>query len=155
MNLHEALTTLPGIWRGTSRLWVMPGDPVRQSPSTASVEAVAGEGTLAVRYTWEYDGTPQDGLLLVRLAPVPGEIDMVWVDSWHQRAAYLLCRGETVEPDHVTARGDYPAPTGPPWGWRIGLHVDGADRFRLVMHNISPEGAEMVAVEAEYARAEG
>jgi hypothetical protein len=52
----------------------------------------------------------------------------------------------------VVVRGSYPAPTGPDWGWRIELDLRLADQLQMRMVNITPDGQEMLAVQAVYAR---
>lgn len=151
-GLGPVLTALPGAWRGTNRLWMGPDAPALESETTAAVEAVAGGSSLSIHCTWAYEGTPQDGLLAVRLAPAAGSIGMVWIDSWHTGKDFMSCRAEEVHDARVSALGSYGAPPGPDWGWRIAIECDAEDAFRLVMHNIHPEGQEMLAVEATYKR---
>jgi Protein of unknown function (DUF1579) len=55
--------------------------------------------------------------------------------------------------ESVDVRGSYAAPPGPDWGWRTVIETAGTDSFRMVMHNVSPDGQEYLAVDAEYHRA--
>jgi broad specificity phosphatase PhoE len=146
------LKDLVGDWTGHNQLWVIPGEPVRESSTTARVELAAGGRYLVVRYTWTEKDEPQDGHLVVRLADDTTGADMVWVDSWHQGAGFLMLAGEEKSPTSIAARGSYPAPSGPDWGWRIAISTVASDRYVMRMWNITPDGQEALAVEASYRR---
>lgn len=149
---RATLTELVGRWSGDNRLWVLPGDPVRESPASARVESV-GRGALAcITYTWSYEGTPQEGTLMIRTDSDPDDAAVVWIDSWHTSNKFMLFHGEEGKPGLVAVRGSYAAPPGPDWGWRITIGADSADEFHVVMHNITPEGQEALAVETRYRR---
>ena len=63
----------------------------------------------------------------------------------------MPCSGSAAEAA-VSVKGHYAAPPGPDWGWRITVQLESAEQFRLIMHNITPDGEEMVAVEAVFSR---
>jgi hypothetical protein len=64
----------------------------------------------------------------------------------------MQCTGQAQIGDAMSVIGYYAAPPDPDWGWRIALQPDSADQFRLIMYNISPDGEEMLAVEAVFSR---
>ncbi len=149
-----ALDALAGRWTGTSRLympWTTPAES--DSTTTAEVRPVAGGRFVTIAYTWSYDGKPCEGFLLAGRETKTDVVNAVWVDSWHQREHPLASTGGVSEGGGIDVRGSYPAPTGPDWGWRTTVLADGADAFRIVMYNISPEGEEMLAFENRYTRA--
>ena len=146
MAVPTILKRLIGTWRGDNRLWLRPEQPFRASESTVEINLTAQGRFALIRYTWSYEGQPQDGMLLVGQEPAHRRVQGVWVDSWHMGDQFMLCEG-SAEPNGVWVKGSYPAPPDPDWGWQITIesHTDSA--FRMVMHNISPEGSEMLAVE--------
>lgn len=152
MNTREPLVESVGAWSGTYRLWLSPDDPGRVTETGASVELVARATFGLVRYDWAYDGEPQDGVLLVRLAPDQSAVAMVWVDSWHTGGGFMEFRGEGATDGTLTALGSYAAPGGPDWGWRIVVAADADTGLRITMFNITPDGQEMLAVESAYRR---
>ena len=152
MGLRERLIEYVGDWSGINRLWLSPDDPVRESETTASMALAAGGAFAMISYTWAENGEPQDGVLLVRLAPEPSQLDMVWIDSWHTGGKFMEFRGEEDRDGCMSALGSYPAPPGPDWGWRIVLAADADAGLRIRMYNISPDGEEALAVEADYTR---
>lgn len=77
---------------------------------------------------------------------------MVWIDSWHTGGQFMTFRGEARPEGSISALGSYSAPPGPDWGWRIVLAGQSDGEIRIRMYNISPEGDEALAVEAEYSR---
>lgn len=161
MSLQAHFAELAGDWIGTKQVWLAPGQPVRESETAASVALPAGGQFATVRYTWADEGKPQDGLLVVRRpaeadsanAPRGGSaVEMVWIDSWHMRDAFMVCDAEPAGDGELAARGSYAAPPGPDWGWRITLRMETADSFVIVMDNILPDGREARAVEMKYRR---
>lgn len=154
MRTEKSFAELVGRWRGLNRLWLSPDSPVQESETTASVELAAGGAAALIRYTWAEGGRPQDGLILLRLAPEPSAVDMVWVDSWHMRDPFMLCRGELDGEGRLAGRGAYSAPPGPDWGWRIVVGAQETGELRIRMFNITPDGQEALAVDARYSRAD-
>ena len=49
-------------------------------------------------------------------------------------------------------RGRYEDPAGPEWGWGSTVRSGSAGELQIVMNNISPEGQEDLAVQADYQR---
>jgi hypothetical protein len=149
MNLHELLSPFTGAWTGSNRLWMRPGEEAEESESTATV-SFSGQGKFAeLRYTWSTEGDPEDGLILLR--ELRGGVQTVWGDSWHTPDGFYLWNGDIRE-GVVIVRGSYPAPAGPDWGWRIEIDARQTGLLRLEMFNITPEGEEMLAVQAVYSR---
>jgi hypothetical protein len=152
MSIPNALTQLAGEWTGAKQLWLNPTDPGRQCAATASVGTAAQGQFLTIRYTWAVDDQPQDGLLLLGSETPDALPTAVWIDSWHMAHQFMLCAGESVGENRAAVRGAYAAPPGPDWGWRIAVEADGAAQFRLIMHIITPDGDEALAVLASFAR---
>lgn len=152
MAVPGKLTELQGEWRGTNRLWLSPDDPAQESESSAEINFAAGERFAHFRYTWAYLGKPQEGLLLIGQDPKSAVVSGVWIDSWHMGDKIMLCEGMADTDGKTWVSGSYKAPPGPDWGWKITIEIQKDDRFRTLMHNISPDGVEMLAVETAYTR---
>jgi len=152
MGVRAKIGQWVGEWSGTSGLWRRPDDPGRECETTASISLVAREGFATIHYAWSHEGEPQDGLMLVRIAPKPGPIDVVWLDSWHTGGGFMTFRGEADRDGALSALGSYSAPPGPDWGWRIVLSEDDDKSIRVTMYNITPDGQDALAVEARYRR---
>jgi Protein of unknown function (DUF1579) len=153
VNLTEIQNDLVGDWTGNNLLrlsWVNPPDSL--SPSDLKVATVARGKFLTFTYTWNHEGVPQEGLILLGHDQGDSAATAAWVDSWHMSAKVMSCRGAIDEQGEVNLRGSYEAPPGPDWGWRIVITPDAARELRLVMFNCSPEGAEELAVRADYRR---
>lgn len=153
-----------GEWTGANRLWMSPDDPPRESATTVSIAPAAGKGFVAMRYTWSFDGTDHDGLLIARNGAEPGGNDIAWVDSFHTGGQIMTFAGRADADGHVSTLGSYPAPPGPDWGWSIVLQAgegggeggdaERAEALRIVMHNIPPGEDPQLAVEIECTRSD-
>jgi hypothetical protein len=153
LSAPRILPSLGGRWNGTYRLWVEPSQPVRESQSTAMLSPVAGGNFTRLDYSWEYDGRPQDGSILIGFDEQREVVTAVWVDSWHMSDKAMLCEGRRTG-GAVELNGSYAAPPGPDWGWRTVIEPADADSLRVTMFNVSPEGKEELAVEVLYRRAD-
>jgi hypothetical protein len=142
---QHLLTQLAGRWAGSSRLFFE--EQQLDSPSTAEVRALGQGKFVALAYTWEHEGQPQDGLIVFATEGRAA----TWLDSWHMGDSVMQCE-VTREGDAVSLRGSYPAPPGPDWGWRIKIaHND--SELEIRMFNLSPDGQEWPAVAAVYGKA--
>lgn len=152
MSVPLDLAMLAGEWVGTSQLWLSPDEPPGTSGATMSMALVARGQTLLCRYTWAVDGSPEEGVMLLSLNEEQSQASAAWTDSWHLHDTLMVCLGEMRPDGGVTVTGSYAAPPGPDWGWSIGLELHTPESFRMVMHNISPEGTPALAWDATYER---
>jgi hypothetical protein len=164
---------LIGHWVGTNDLWLSPEEPCRKSPTEAVVALAAQGKFVTIQYTWADDGAPQDGLLMLGYERQLKTVRAVWIDSWHMGDKFMLCQGTDgataslpcgaegrsmgFQPMNchergILVKGSYSAPPGPDWGWQIGIEPEHDGKFRIVMHNVSPDGKAALAVEATYVR---
>jgi len=149
----DRLAGCSGRWQGSNRLHDPHTGKPEDTASTAVLSSLLGGRFLRLDYTWSYQGTAQEGSLLVGFQAEPGRATVHWIDSWHMADGVLACEG-AVEPDGTIAvRGSYAVPPGPDWGWRIAIRPGDGSALEIVMHNVTPGGEEAVAVEATYKRA--
>jgi hypothetical protein len=151
MQSSDLKATFSGDWEGTKQLYLEPPPAAPQSsPSTLSVTPVAGGNFLQLNYTWAFEGEQQTGVLLFGYDE-DDAASAAWVDSFHMSSKVFFCSG-TVAEGSAKMLGSYAAPPGPDWGWRITLRTVSATECQIVMHNISPEGQEDLAVQIDYTR---
>ena len=141
---------LAGNWAGTNKLWLDPAKPAQESESVMVVGTKGKGRFVTFTYTWATD-EPQDGLLVFAFDEEKNIITAHWLDSFHTGGKVMAFEGGAEQGGSVLVRGSYDAPSGPPWGWTIGVEPDDGT-FRIVMHNVSPEGERFLAVEAHYRR---
>lgn len=149
LNIQERLL---GVWTGENLLrtpWLTP--PEHFSPSRLSVGPAAAGTFLVFSYTWSHDNVPQEGLLLLGNDEQQNVATAAWADSWHMSSKVMSCEGAINDVGVIDLRGSYEAPPGPDWGWRIVISSAG-DSLEMVMYNVTPEGAEELAVRANYRR---
>lgn len=152
MPSTHPLNAILGRWSGTNHLWVHPGEPARESDSTAAVSLELQERVLSFRYTWADAGMPQEGILLVQHDPGTGVASAAWTDTWHMAHAFMHMDGRLELNGRLDLFGTYPAPPDPDWGWRIVIDPHDAESFRLRMFNIAPQGPEQIAVDTLFRR---
>ncbi len=143
---------LAGEWVGSNKLWLDPTQPPQESETTATVVLLAQGKFATLRYTWAYQGRPQEGLIYFGPTTEQRPTDAAWADSWHMSDKLMSATGEVRDGGVISVLGSYAAPPGPDWGWRIEIRPAGPDAFRLLMFNIEPQMEEVPAVEAVYAR---
>ena len=149
MSVPEKLAASAGRWLGSNRLHDPNTNQPEDSPSTAFLTPILGGKFLRFDYTWGYQGKPQEGSMLIGGDPRSNAITAHWIDSWHNGDSAMACQGAVDEKAALLLRGSYSVPGHPDWGWRIDIHPhDG--RLTVMMFNISPEGQEVLAVEASY-----
>jgi len=139
---------------GTNRLSDPSMNVSDDSPSTAELTPLLDGKFIRLDYTWAYEGAAQEGSLLIGYESAPAIVTAHWVDTWHMGEAVMSCKGTAEDDGSVVVLGSYAAPPGPDWGWRIVLQPVDGTTLRLVMYNITPDGEEELAVEADYRRAE-
>lgn len=150
---NNDLSELVGSWKGTNRLhtpWL--DEKIKQSDSSARVQSKMNGQFLSIEYTWTFDEEPQEGMLILGCDLKSDAVQAVWTDSWHSKNVLMLCNGAIDADGNVSVVGSYSVPENPDWGWRTELRR-GNDSFRYLMHNISPEGEEDIAVEMDFVRA--
>lgn len=147
------LGRLSGRLVGTNRLWLDPDAPPRESPASAVLAEVARGTYLSLSYTWEMDGEPQEGLMLVGRQADSDAANSVWIDSFHAADKPLVSTGSVRADGVIEVVGSYEAPPGPDWRWRTTIEDTDGGSIRVVMYNVSPEGREDLAVEMALARA--
>jgi hypothetical protein len=133
---------LAGSWQGVSRLYLEGADGPEQASDSTLTAVFTVRKFLEIRYTWSYEGQPQEGLLLLGADGRTAS----WVDSWHQSKDVMFCQGDPLD-----VRGTYAVAGHPRWGWRIQVATP-ADTLELTMYNLSPEGEQFLAVRAAYQR---
>jgi len=122
-------------WAGNGELWLDPtGYEARRHPCTAVVEG----NTL--RYRWTVDDAWQEGVFHVE-----PDGSARWRDSWHQKDE-VRCRPEPGGMALVNVHFTWTPPTGPDWGWRIGVCERPSGELVLQMTNVTPWGEEARAV---------
>jgi hypothetical protein len=102
--------------------------------------------------TWSWNGKPQDGSLLIGFQQDTHVVTAHWIDTFHMGNKVMACEGIVNHDGLLDVRGEYAAPPGPNWGWRITIDAKVPDRLEIKMYNIEPGGKEEFAVLATYSR---
>lgn len=152
MSISDKLSGLVGTWKCTNRLNFGQENPIIESKCSASVMTRAAGQCLEIAYEWEFEGKPQEGVILLDGIKGTSEMAAVWTDSFHYANTLMMCRGACDENGFVSVTGSYPAPEGPDWHWRTEI-TPGDGTFKYMMINITPDGEEQWAVEMAFIRA--
>ena len=151
MSALSPFLAAAGTWHATYKLRD-PGNSLScDSESRATVTPMLAGRFVRLDYTWAFRDAPQEGSLLVGCDPATGVVTLAWIDSFHNSERMMICTGAVDRDGTLDVRGAYAAPPGPDWGWRTRLSAEG-DRLSMVMFNVSPDGQEDLAVDAQYLR---
>ena len=99
----------------------------------------------ALRYTWSYEGQPQEGRFTFEADGAS------WTDSWHQPEP-ARCVAVPEAWGLFTVTYTYEVPSNPPWGWRTTLSERPDGNLVLQMTNLAPWGEEGRAVPMTFSR---
>jgi len=153
VKITELHSRLLGDWTGNNRLWLEgPAGPALASATHLTIAPAAKGKFISFNYTWVFDNTEQEGLLVVGNDNDREAASAAWVDSFHMSGKVMACHGTVDDSGAIIVVGSYEAPPGPDWGWRITVNQPAPDALRIVMHNISPAGDADLAVQGDYER---
>lgn len=152
MRVGQRLDSFVGEWAGENDLRMMPEDAFTSSPSTATATSAAGGSAVMLAYTWaDFDGAPQDGLLVLGDGPLPGRVAAIWVDAWHQQPRWMDMAGSVSE-HRVSVSGAY-GEGDESGGWHIHLHLDDPQTLVMTMDNEMSDTGAYEVVRATWRRA--
>ncbi|HEX6695098.1 MAG TPA: DUF1579 family protein [Longimicrobiales bacterium] len=146
----DAFLAAAGRWRGVSRLTDPQNGLDDTCPSTATAGPALQEKFVRITYAWEHRGKSEEGLIMIAHDPADSACQLYWGDTFHMGRAIMSLHGH-VDGSCLSARGTYPVPGHPDWGWRIDVACEPAS-LCITMYNITPEGTEEIAVRGEYTR---
>ena len=152
MQAFKDLISHEGRWRGTNRLQVSEAEGAEDSLSTLTVVPMLAGRFVRIDQTWSWNGKPQDGSLLIGFQQATHVVTAHWIDTFHMGNKVMACEGIVNHDGLLDVRGEYAAPPGPNWGWRITIDAKVPDRLEITMCNIEPGGKEEFAVLATYSR---
>jgi Protein of unknown function (DUF1579). len=154
MSVSEIFGKLIGEWTGANRLhapWIAE-NPITDSDSKAKIEFSAQGRFLKIEYDWAFQGEKQEGLILLGIEKETNSVKAFWIDSWHMGDKFMVSEGTESENGTISLKGFYKVLDHPDWGWRTVLESENPSSFKITMYNVSPEGEESLAVEANYQR---
>lgn len=150
MSLDKFKNISTGLWAGDNVLclsWMNP--PEFHSPSQLTVAQTVRDKFLTFNYSWSHENMMHEGLLLIGYDAKQEVVNASWVDSWHSSAKPLALSGTINEQNAIDLYGTYEVPNHPDWGWRIVINTP-EDALQIKMFNVSPEGEQELAVQANY-----
>lgn len=152
MTLDDIKDSLIGVWTGENVLrlsWMTP--PEFKSVGELTATTAVRDKFLSITYKWSHEDTTHEGLILIGFDAKQQTATASWMDSWHSSTAPMLLKGTISDEKTIDLRGEYEVPNHPNWGWRIVITPNN-DALQMTMYNISPEGEEDLAVQADYKR---
>lgn len=153
MNVPNDLSGFVGNWSGNYKLYLswLSGSPF-VSETKAVVDFTAKGRFLKIEYDWNHEEKPHEGLILLGKDKDSEKIIAFWIDSFHLSDKYMVSEGDFDKAGNPSLKGFYAVTGHPDWGWRTVFNFSGGDSFKIIMYNVSPEGVEELAVEADYSK---
>ncbi len=145
--MNTLLSRSKGKWKGIKKLWLSPGKACRECDITAEVRDTALGRSAVIDYAWSLEGERQEGHLVLNTDFGKGGVQAAWVDSFHMATGIMILKGEFKRPDTIDLMGNYTAPPGPDWGWRMVIVAPDENTLNLINYNVSPGGDEYLAIE--------
>ncbi|TVQ75967.1 MAG: hypothetical protein EA380_09665 [Phycisphaeraceae bacterium] len=113
-------------------------DPETPYRSTGSARV----STDVIEYTWEHEGKPHSGEIV--LSGQPAALEARWTDTWHSKEPMIL--HGFADNGRISLYGTYSAGEYGAWGWQIEIDVQDRESFFLRMRNVVPELGPIPAV---------
>jgi hypothetical protein len=154
-SFFSTLAAAPSAWKGESILEDPGTGQPETSASAARISPVLRGSFLRLDYTWAYQGSPEEGTMLIGHDPDAALYTLHWGDTWHMSRKIMLCEGKedpASQGQRLTTRGTWSA-DGETWGWKIELTLTPGPPetlLHIVMHNLTPSGVGSLAVTGKY-----
>ncbi|MDH5646978.1 MAG: DUF1579 domain-containing protein, partial [Candidatus Heimdallarchaeota archaeon] len=140
-----------GKWSGNYTLIIDPNSSPHTCPTIMNISSILNSKFLKLKYTWEFETTPHEGMILLTFNTKRKLIVTNWIDSWHMGTDIMTCNGY-INGNMISFTGQYAASEGPDWRWRTEINLINNEEFEFKMYNIHPQNIEDLAVCVRYLR---
>ena len=150
---HKKLNDLVGEWKGITKTWFQPGDPVDESPMEGWIKPLFDGRVVQHLYKGSFQGEAFEGIAIYGYHIKTGNFQCTWMDTFHMGTGIMLSEGEK-DASAFSVKGTYQASAEDTtkWGWRTEIKMNGSNELVITAYNISPGGEETKATETVYNR---
>ena len=144
------LSSLQGEWTGRSQVWFDPTQgPNDDSAMRATVRELPLHKMLEINYSGAFGDKDLEGRFLIAWSGMEREMQVSWIDSFHNGRRIMHCRSERLAEDSgfgfpFEVKGSYPADgEGSCWGWKLRFSLEnspesGFQRLLIEHFNLMP-----------------
>jgi hypothetical protein len=145
---HEALSSLAGHYKGTTRTFLDPNGAPVESEDTLYIAPVLGGRFVRIQWYGSVGDKPRQGELTLGYHVDAQEHELSWVDTFHTGSAILQFRGKPSDDGSIDVLGSYAAGEQR-WGFGFTFARRG-DGIVMRAINVSPAGEKQRAIETDW-----
>lgn len=150
---HHSFSTLEGSWKGSSKVWFEPGEPIDSAIVEGTFQSLLSHRFSQFSYSTTFQGEAISGVMTFGVFLKLNQFQLSWIDSFHTGTAIMHSTGSASN-SLFNVYTTYPAgeENEQEWGWRTELEIKNPDHIIIRAFNRAPGETETLATEFDLQR---